>query len=470
MFDKYVAQIKTGGMTSEIIKKIIEEHKPLAESMKSSYLRYKMNPGDVPIFKRKLPTTASKIDNKLADDWFGEIIDTKVGYMFGVPIDITIDKAADRYEETKAMISAFRKRNAFDDLVSETGKFAAICGYDGLLAYIDTDGNERVMRIDPWELAIITETEITEPPYALRYYTDYENNSVAEFYDEKNRTVFKASKEGVYSVESETPHNLKFCPAFGVPNNAELLGDADKVFTLIDAYDRAMSDFSSEIEQFRLAYILFFGVEPDDELIEEMKRTGAIYVPATSKEDSENKIEFLTKTMNHEAIDSHLDRLEANIIRFAKHVNFTDAAFGGDITGPAMRFKLFMLEAKSKTMERKHDAALTYMFKVIGSAWQTKGKLPKFDYTQIEFKYTRNVPVNVLDEANTAKSLMGVVSRRTVLKALPSVVPDVDDELTLIEDERAGVPDLDNPDANDNPEGGSAAKNNDGTGSAGGAA
>lgn len=463
-----------------MVKQIIAEHKPLADAMKSMYQRYKGASDGVPIYSRQLPTTSSKIDNQLAHDWMGEIVDTKVGYMAGVPVEISVDQKAKSAEKSKEFIDKFKKLNQFDDMTAENVKMAAICGYDSVLAYIDEDANYRVVRMDPWECCHITETEITAPPYGLRYYTQSDGRVRADFYNETGMTVFTSGKGGTNFREESgmyRPHNMDYCPLFGIPNNAELLGDCDKIVSLIDAYDRSNSDFNSEIEQFRLAYFLFYGVEPDEELIANMVKTGAIYIPATTKEDSANKIEYLTKQLNHAAIDSHLDRLEANIIRFGKHVNFTDAAFGGDLTGPAMRHKMFMLESKSKTMERKHEAAMLYLFKCLGSAL-SKADIKDFDYTDLDFKYTRNVPVNVLDEVNTAKASLGITSLYTTLSAMPSLVPDPIAELARIEEEKGEVVvDIDNPDAGTIQTGtqkieqsGSATQTGDGSGVAGGAA
>lgn len=451
MFDRFTKMITENGgkPTPVMVKQIIDEHKPLADAMKLSYQRYKGAADGVPIYSRIVPTTSSKVDNRLAHDWMGEIVDTKSGYMAGVPIEISVDQAAKDFDKVKDFIDTFKKVNSFDDFVAENIKVAAICGYDSALVYIDPDGIHRVVRMEPWECCHITENEITSPVYGLRYYTQSDGRVRADFYNDVGITVFVSGKGGAKFAEDPTqyrPHNVDYCPLYGVPNNAELLGDCDKILSLIDAYDRSNSDFNSEIEQFRLAYFLFYGFEPDKELIDEMIKTGAIAIPSTSKDDSPNKVEYLTKSLNHAAVDSHLDRLEANIIRFGKHVNFTDAAFGGDLTGPAMRHKMFMLEAKSKIMERKHHASMLYLFKVLGSNLQ-KADIKTFDYTKLDFKYTRNVPVNVLDEVNTAKATLGITSMYTTLSAMPSLVPDPTEEMARKEEESGEVDvDIDNPD------------------------
>ena len=442
IFYKYAEKFDKQGVQLQIIEDAIRDHGILRARALNRFGRYKQSKNETPIMNREFEgEAAKKINNKLANDYFGEIVDTKVGYMFGIPVTVAYDKKASGHKNVMETIERFEKVNNFDDFNAEQGKFSSICGYDAAICYFDKEGQERVKRVNPWEAIIISKTEITEPEYGILYYGTWEEKARIEVYTATHKIIFEGESFGLTDlVEIENkPHGYQHCPLFGVPNNAELQGDGDKVFSLIDGFDRALSDMNNEIEQFRLAYLLFIGYAPDEETIQNMIKTGALFVPSSA--DGED-IRWLIKDLNPAYIDSHLDRLEANITRFAKHVNFTDAAFGGDITGPAMRYKLFALETKSKYFERKHEAALRYMFKVIGSAWNVKA-IP-FDHTMIDIKYTRNIPVNLLDEAQTATALSGITSKETALSTL-SVVPDVEKELELIAKEREEMINLDDP-------------------------
>lgn len=163
------------------------------------------------------------------------------------------------------------------------------------------------------------------------------------------------------------PHMFDYCPLFGLPNNDEQMGDAEKVIQLIDAYDRTLSDASNEIEQLRLAYLILKGAGMDDEDIQQLKKNGVFEL--LGKDDD---VKFLTKDINDTMIENHLNRLEENILRFAKSVNFSDESFGGNVTGVAMKYKLMALENKCITMERKMTAALRYQYKLLCSAWAKK--------------------------------------------------------------------------------------------------
>lgn len=451
-FHKFIERLREqeGAPSVKLIAEIVREHAFESRRTLDMYGRYMQCEENTPIMTREFEGTAqSKINNKLANDYFGEIIDTKVGYMFGLPVAYSYDRKAEGGRAIDDQIQRFKRINNVDDLNAEFGKFAAMCGYDAGVCYIDKQGEERVKRIDPWEAIIISETNITEPEFGIIYYDVDDDLKRVEFYTDTHKYVYEGEEftefKLIYKEGESKPHLFDYCPLFGIPNNAELQGDGDKVFSLIDAYDRTISDMNSEVEQFRLAYLLFIGYEPDEETIENMIKTGALHIPDAMNGES---INWLTKDLNPAYIDSHLDRIEANITRFAKHVNFTDAAFGRDITGPAMRYKLFSLETKSMYFERKHEAAMLYMFKVLGSAWAKKGI--SFDYGLMDLVYTRNIPVNLVDEANAATTLSGITSKRTALSTL-SIVDDVDEEMKRIEQEAQDAIDLDGQDFKDDP-------------------
>mgnify|MGYP003297450277 CR=1 FL=1 len=68
-----------------------------------------------------------------------------------------------------------------------------------------------------------------------------------------------------------------YCPLQGIANNKELLGDAEKVMSLIDDYDKVLSDNSNEVEAFAHAYLIFEGLRIDDKTIEEGQKNGYVF-------------------------------------------------------------------------------------------------------------------------------------------------------------------------------------------------
>jgi SPP1 family phage portal protein len=439
---KFLQIIRETGITPELIAEIIAAHKNDADRMRNLYKRYKVAVDGVPVLSRKaidyedfetgrMIRLDNKVNNTLNNSFDSDIVDTKVGYMFGNPITYELDDQREpgTTSSLKQLIDEFNLRNHVADEDSEWGKMAAICGQAARLAYIDKEGNERIVGINPWEVIFFTDHHIHEPEYALRYYETYNGQLKAEFYDDDKVHYYSTKDSSAFTLDEVKPHLFEGCPLFGLSNNKELMGDAEKVLKLIDAYDRTLSDASNEIEQYRLAYLILKGLGADEETLAKLKETGMFELY-----DEKDDVKYLTKDINDLLIEHHLDRLEENILRFSKSVNFSDEAFGGTVTGVAMKYKILALENKCITMERKMTAALRYQFKILFSAWNKRSKANKEDYLKVWFTFKRNLPADLLQEAQTTQSLKGHVSERTRLSQL-SFVDDVDFELKEMEDD-----------------------------------
>lgn len=435
---EFIQKIESGGITPLILKEMIQKHKKDRDHMLSLYKRYTASVEGVPILQRapveyedfetgSIKRIDNKVNNRLNNSFDAEIVDTKVGYLFGHAISYEADKSL------TALISEmeeFNIRNNIADKDSEWGKKAAICGYGARVAYIDKTGKERIQNVDPWEVIILSKEDITEPLYAVRYYQISEDDYRAEFYDDVHVYEFTSKNGEDYNQIKITPHTFDFCPLYGLPNNEELMADAERVLSLIDAYNRTLSDASNEIEQYRLAYLILKGVGADEETLDKLKKTGILELF-----DEKDSVDYLTKDIDGSLIEQHLDRLEDNILRLSKSANFSDEQFGGNITGVAMKFKIMALENKCITMERKMTAALRYQYKVLCSSWEKRGKCKQDDYLKVWFGFKRNLPANYLDEAQTTAQLKGHVSERTRLSLL-SFVDDVDWELEEMKKEQ----------------------------------
>ena len=451
-----------GEVTSEIIKDLISDHASKRQEMIERYERYKASKHGTPILQRTFEDK-KKINNKLNNDYFSDIIDTKVGYFSGEPVSYQIDKnkfadsegsTGQQYDTAMDVLRNFKQRNNIPDLDAETSKMAAICGYGARLCYIDKDGYERVMNVDPWECVFITDMSINEPQYSMRYYKVAINQGDkqserwrVEWYDDNSVKYFIQDSTGNYQPdqeEPERPHMFEEVPLMGFPNNEEHQGDGDKVLELIDGVDRTLSDVNSEIEQFRLAYMYFKGMDISpytDEQgntvdpLERAKKTGGFEIP----EDGD--IGFITKMLEDSIIENHLNRLDNNIYKFSKTPNFLDEAFAGSQSGEARKFKMLPFENKCIVTERKFSAALTQMFKVITSAWKKKGI--NIDYLDIYFEFTRNFPLDLLHEAEATEKLKGQISEKRRLSLL-SFIEDPEQELEAMQEEMEGMIDLDN--------------------------
>jgi len=453
-YTDYIREIRENGITETILNKIVEKHRLNAAHNRQLYERYVALGGAVPIFTRtsRFEEDKTAINNKVNNDFFGEIVDIKVGYFAGSPINYTYSRSQDAMEETggeemvdeaSKTLTDFTTRNNMYDIDMETTKFATICGYAGRLMYIDRDGEERVMVVPSYETIILSDTEITEPEFGIRLYRLVDVNDresyIAEFYDDRNITYFSGTL-GSMTLDASRParpHMFDYCPLQGIPNNKELIGDAEKVQALIDAYDRTLSDASNEIESFANAYMVYENVQISDGEIEKAQKSGSIKFYSGG---ADGKVYFLTKNINDSFVQNHLNRLEDNIYRFSKTPNLGDQAFG-TASGVALKFKITGLETKCGMFQAKMQSAGTYMFKVLASSLAKK-RIP-FDPLQVTMDFKRNFPLDLLSEAQSVTTLIGAGLPKRVAYGQLSFIDDVEEVMQLIEEEQDGIPDLD---------------------------
>lgn len=450
-FSGELKTLKKDGFSLELLYKIINKHKQNSMYNRSLYDRYMTVEGSVPIMRRTPRFNESDpINNKINNDFFSEIVDFKTGYFAGKPIAYGYSKGEEAEETTGGkegvddatkLITDFVTRNNMYGVDMEVTKFASIYGYAGRLFYIDPDGAERVMPVHGFETIILSATDISEPEYAVRYYYTRTNTGqkiwTVEWYDD----IFVTTYEGYLTQLTEVdkrPHMFDYCPLQGVANNHEMLGDAEKVLSLIDDYDKVLSDNSNEVESFVHAYMIFENMNIDDETIRKAQKSGSFKFRSTGTQ--QGKAYFLTKDINDSFTEHHLERLEDNIYRFSKTPNLGDESFG-NASGVSLKFKLHGLETKCGMYQAQMMNAAQYMWKLLASAWAKKGE--DIDPLQVTMDFKRNFPQDTLTEAQMVQALISAGIPKEVAFSQLSFVDDVDYIMALIEAEENGIPDLD---------------------------
>lgn len=405
-------QLEKGDRSAGLILKIIEKHKNRSQEIKTMYERYKASKDGVPIFTRPV-SNPMNISNALNNDFFSEIIDIRTGYFAGNEINYIVNK------EAETAWREFAQRNRLADIDSETTKHAGIGGYATRLLYIDSESKkDRIAMLPAWETVLLGDKGIDEPKFGLHYYTvqtgpnEYEKR--AELYEANKSTTYSGETFETLKQTETKEHVYTICPMWAYMNNDELQGEAEKVIPLIDGYDNVMSDVNSEIEAFRSAYLAFFGVtapEPDDE--DSFKENGTFYF-----EDGQDG-KFLTKVLQTEAIEAHLDRLQDNIYLFTKTPNFKSKEVATAPSGIALKHMMQPLENKTVSFERKFVSSNIRMFEILASSFE-KRRVTLKPY-EVEQKFTRNTPKDMLYEAQVQTELKGNVPEVVRLSIFPGI-------------------------------------------------
>ena len=435
-FSAEIAAIRAAGrVTERILRRIVEKHAPNAAFNRGLHRRYLGV--DVPVYRRgpRFEADAGALNNRVNNDFFGEITDFFAGYFAGKPIgysyantpesiEVTGGEAAVR--EAGRAVSDFVARNNMMDVDMECTKYASVCGYAARLFYHDADGCERVAPVPPFEAAILSEVDISEPFAAVRYFPvldlDGRESWRAEYYDASGVVYFAGADVEHLAKTGERLHLYDMCPLQGIPKNGEMTGDAEKVLLAIDAYDRALSDAANDSEAFANAYMVFENVNMSDEDIRRGQRAGAFqYFNGGAGGGS---IRFLTKDVNDAFLEHHLDRLERNIYRFSRTPNLTEEHFCQNSSGVAMKFKMTGVETKCGVFQAKMQGAGMYMFRLLAGSWAKKRV--RVEPLQCVMDFHRNFPLDLEGEARAVGALVDAGVPERVAFAQLSFVDDVD--------------------------------------------
>lgn len=406
--------------------------------------------GKAKIFKKKrLSENVNKPNNKIANDFMGQIIDTTVGYFLGNPIVVQYsnpDNKSVGRSTTEADVGVDLKEidgidtaiqdeidgifldNYKDDLLMEWGKSAMIKSLSHLLVYQNEDSKTKIIKLDPEDVIIVYNNSSTKTAkYKIRLYViDTEDTKkskmYAEVYSATKMELFVRDNDGTHTVGGangftfvrEDSHIFGQIPIITLYNNDEELSDLEKIETLVNDYDRVMSDISDEFEAFRNAYLVIKDMVMNGDSIQKLKEEGIVEV--TDSGD----MRFVTKEIQTDAINSHLDRLEKNIHKFAQVPDLSDESFASNLSGVAIKFKLFGLETKCIIKERKMDKAIRQLLEVLSVPIRVKtGK--EIDLRNIHVEFSRNVPANITEVVDTVMKLDGKVDQETLLALLPFV-------------------------------------------------
>lgn len=438
--------IRQNGVTPELVSCIIRKHRGNSRYNRKLRLRYSAYQEGVPIFGRvpRFHNNDAQLNNQLNNDFFSEIVNVKTGYFAGKPIAYSYSKTAESKTATgneadveicsKALTDFVTRANLYD-VDMQCVKYAAICGYGARLFYIDENGLENGMSILPEQAAILPKSnEITKPAYGVYYYTikDIQNRTVyrAEFYDETFVYYFEGSSFDQLRETGREAHLFRGCPLQGIPNNDDLIGDAEKVLSLIDAYDRFLSDCSNEMENFANSYMVFENVNILPEQILEAQKSGSIQFFSGGVN---GKVYYLTKDFNGTWQENYAKRLETNIRYASGTPNMGDESFGA-ASGVSLKYKLIPLETKCGMLQAKMQTAGMYMFQLLASSWQQRGIPCQPEQCVMECK--RNFPLDALSEAQAAQAMIASgLPKQVAYSNAYSFVDDVEYVMDLIAEE-----------------------------------
>lgn len=405
-------------MTPELLGEYMSKHKQEIER------RYK-NLHDAYKNKYEIDTLPQKPewkpDNRIPVNFAKYITDTMNGFFLGNPIKAVSDDGA-----VSDYIEFLDQYNDQDDNNAELSKICSIFGKGYEMYYVDDIGNIGITYLTPMDAFIIYDDSILEHPlYFVRHYKDADNVEYGSWSDGK--VVQHFVNRGSYKwLDEPKIHGFDGVPATEYLENEERMGIFESALPLINAYNKALSEKANDVDYFADAYLKILGAGLDEEGIKNIRTNRIINFDGEKAMDM--IVEFLQKPNGDTTQENLINRLERLIFQISMVANISDENFGTS-SGIALKYKLQGMSNLAKTKERKFISGMNRRYKLIFS--NPVSGMKKDAWTTIRYQFTPNYPANLLDEAQIASELSGVVSRKTQLKVL-SIVDNVQQEVEQI--------------------------------------
>ena len=386
--------------------------------------------GKSDIYYRELDK--SKPNNRIMNNFAGYIVDIMQGYFIGKPVSYT--------GMDESLLENLTVINEYNDEQSHNSEIAKQIGIKGKayeILYTDEEAKIRFAKVDPEQVVMVYDNKITPDPLFAVYSYKIDDIEYVELYT-RNEIMKYKYEEGklaeIFEMDGITypaDHFFGGVPINEYTNNDEEQGDFEKVISLIDAYDLMQSDSVNDFEQFADAYLKLIGMrgtEPED--VAQMKQDRVLLL------DDNGQADWLIKTVNDTHVENIKNRLQTDIHRFSKTPNLTDDAFGSNLSGVAISYKILGMESAASNKERRFKKSLQRRIELICNILNIQGN--NFDYMDVKMNFTRNLPINVKEQVEIAQMLLGMTSQQTSLAQLP-MVDDVTEELERLEEEQGEI-------------------------------
>lgn len=420
-------------ITAEVVQDFIKLHKDrrLPKLLESHYMYLGQHEQLV-----RLPIASQIVmpHNRLVVNFPKYIVDTYNGYFIGIPI-----KISNKNDSVTERIQEFVSDSDLNDNFAEISKMCAIYGSGFAFMYQNSDGDTQLTYNSPLDMFAIYDDTIQQNQLAgVRFWEENRKGEVytkGELYMGAKRYIYseKGGKITLEEDESDVYEGDIYqgrCPIIEFVENDDRHCVFESVKTLINEFNKALSEKANDVEYFANAYLKILGAKVENGTMTVMQANRVINAVGTGAQQVD--VGFLGKPDADATAEHLLDRLMDLIFIIAMVANTTDDTYG-NASGTALEFKLQDMRNMSIAKERKFTSSLRNVFR-LWSGVPLQG-VDKDSWKDNTYIFTENIPRNVKEEIENAKALEGIVTKETQLSQL-SFIDNVSGELEALDKEK----------------------------------
>ena len=385
-----------------------------------------------------------KKDTKLINNYPEYVTTIATAYFLGKPIAYALqdDKLKKDFEELSEYLATEEEQQEN----FEHSQNCSIFGKSYELWYKNLDNTIGNVVVDPRDCFILRDNTVKKGIIAAVRWDKTKNKEdkwvyTLEVYDSTSVTTYEflsdSDKKEVPNIKGVTKlHGFNQVPIIEFLNNKRAFGDFKKVVSLIDGYDEAASTSIDDMTDFTDALLVLTNVGgTDKETLKKIKEDKLMLI------DDDGDAKWLIKQVNDSYAQNNKNRLNQDIHKFSMIPDMQDKEFSGNSSGVALGYKLLALEQLAAQKEMHFKKAINQRLQLMIDFYNLKIKS-----TDIQKVFTRNVPKNLVEAAETAQKLQGIVSHETILSILP-FIEDAKGELEKIkaEEDINAIKDMNTP-------------------------
>lgn len=375
----------------------------------------------VPIFARQ-SVSMSDPNIRATFNNFAVIMNKKAGYLAG---HIERKYSEGIKDEVKEKYKEFDRLNNCESLYTELMASCAGWGNTYTLCYIDKPQEDiltdervnypvRIKEVQAWN-AKIKYDDNGEPIEANVYETDNDKQIKLYEYDNLYVREYRVNKSGrIEELISENRHGFTEIPLVEWKNNKLSRGNAQNAVTLMDAYDRLMSDNITEWATFRQAYLLLKGLGLiDAETKADMQKTGVLVSPTDTGE-----ARFITKDVNPEFVKFITEKTWKSIWIVAASIDPEAMANLSQATVFQIQQLYANMEDDCKFTEQSWMRSFEYLDRILKSYWTGLAINSVADYStyDIDYEFIRTLPKDVMTLLKDLRAAGGTLPNAEILK------------------------------------------------------
>lgn len=409
-------------MNADTVKRYLKQHKRELRRYKSLEEAY--------LNKRRVDkgrVADGRANNQVKSDWAGYIADMVTDYTIGIATKYGITH--DRSDDIVAALENSNEDIVNFELIDDMNIYGV--GYE--YHYLDERGEFNFINVSPYNAFVVYDTKLKKSPIGAVYYETITVDGVevtkGEWFDSAFAHPFELGVGETVKEGEPYEHKINGVPIIEVKANKRGLSSYEKVISLLDAYNYTLSNNTDDLQSTANAYLHIDGAnDVRQEDIDRINKTRVI--------GFNGKVEYITKNLPADVLETHKKSLKTDLLTIAKVPDLSDENFAGDLSGVAIKFKLWSLEQIRSGLVRYFTVLLNKRFQRIIECLTLK-EIPLSEVTKsIDITFTKNMPTNDYETVQMASLLYGKISQRAFLAMLPDyIVADVDKEIELEDNE-----------------------------------